>query len=215
MAAILLRCSWSHVHILQLWIFSFWWYLDYVDLSFHGRMWSYHVVTSCIFTLSIFPLNIWLFFVGMTYFIRKRSFSACAKICWKLAGFYTKFGKKKTLEQFFDWHTQHEKHNNIFVSWIFFLCSDRSKGYWICTIFAWLSYHSELFICKSVVGKGKVSRIIYLCPASVWCKSMICSYCWNINGCRADRHMPTYAKKIVDMYNKNGEIEKMLSEKWF
>jgi hypothetical protein len=121
---------------------------------------------------------------------------------------------KKTLEQFFDWHTQHEKHNNIFVSWIFFLCSDRSKGYWICTIFAWLSYHSELFIRKSVVGKGKVSRIIYLCPASVWCKSMICSYCWNINGCRADRHMPTYAKKIVDMYNKNGEIEKMLSEKW-
>ncbi|CAJ2673727.1 7-hydroxymethyl chlorophyll a reductase, chloroplastic [Trifolium pratense] len=30
---------------------------------------------------------------------------------------------------------------------------------------------------------------------------------------RADRHMPTYAKKIVEMYNKNGEIEKMLSEK--
>lgn len=30
---------------------------------------------------------------------------------------------------------------------------------------------------------------------------------------RADRHMPSYAKKIVDMYNKNGEIEKMLSEK--
>jgi hypothetical protein len=100
MAAILLRCSWSHVHILQLWIFSFWWYLDYVDLSFHGRMWSYHVVTSRIFTLSIFPLNIWLFFVGMTYFIRKRSFSACAKICWKLAGFYTKFGKKKHLNNF-------------------------------------------------------------------------------------------------------------------
>ncbi|XP_023909464.1 7-hydroxymethyl chlorophyll a reductase, chloroplastic isoform X1 [Quercus suber] len=30
---------------------------------------------------------------------------------------------------------------------------------------------------------------------------------------RADRHMPSYAKKIVDMYNKHGEIEKMLSNK--
>ena len=38
-------------------------------------------------------------------------------------------------------------------------------------------------------------------------------YVWNLNKCRADRHMPSYAKKIVDMYNKNGEIEKMLSNK--
>ncbi|KAL6191918.1 hypothetical protein ACLB2K_038307 [Fragaria x ananassa] len=30
---------------------------------------------------------------------------------------------------------------------------------------------------------------------------------------RADRHMPSFAKKIVDMYNKNGEIDKMLSAK--
>lgn len=30
---------------------------------------------------------------------------------------------------------------------------------------------------------------------------------------RADRHMPSYAKKIVDMYNQNGEIEGMLSDK--
>ncbi|CAJ1967894.1 unnamed protein product [Sphenostylis stenocarpa] len=30
---------------------------------------------------------------------------------------------------------------------------------------------------------------------------------------RADRHMPTYAKKIVEMYNQNGQIEKMLSDK--
>ncbi|PRQ36865.1 putative 7-hydroxymethyl chlorophyll a reductase [Rosa chinensis] len=30
---------------------------------------------------------------------------------------------------------------------------------------------------------------------------------------RADRHMPSYAKKIVDSYNKNGEIDKMLSAK--
>ncbi|XP_058724327.1 7-hydroxymethyl chlorophyll a reductase, chloroplastic [Vicia villosa] len=30
---------------------------------------------------------------------------------------------------------------------------------------------------------------------------------------RADRHMPTYAKKIVDLYNQNGQIDKMLSEK--
>ncbi|KAH1229195.1 7-hydroxymethyl chlorophyll a reductase, chloroplastic [Glycine max] len=30
---------------------------------------------------------------------------------------------------------------------------------------------------------------------------------------RADRHMPTYAKKIVDLYNQNGQIEKMLSNK--
>ncbi|XP_050372280.1 7-hydroxymethyl chlorophyll a reductase, chloroplastic [Argentina anserina] len=30
---------------------------------------------------------------------------------------------------------------------------------------------------------------------------------------RADRHMPSYAKKIVDMYNKNGEIDKLLSAK--
>lgn len=31
--------------------------------------------------------------------------------------------------------------------------------------------------------------------------------------CRADRHMPSYAKKIVDIYNKNGEIDRMLSAK--
>lgn len=31
--------------------------------------------------------------------------------------------------------------------------------------------------------------------------------------CRADKHMPTYAKKIVDSYNQNGQIEKMLSNK--
>ncbi|XP_047315423.1 7-hydroxymethyl chlorophyll a reductase, chloroplastic [Impatiens glandulifera] len=30
---------------------------------------------------------------------------------------------------------------------------------------------------------------------------------------RAERHMPAYAKKIVDMYNQNGEIEKMISNK--
>ncbi|KAL9319061.1 hypothetical protein ACSQ67_015578 [Phaseolus vulgaris] len=30
---------------------------------------------------------------------------------------------------------------------------------------------------------------------------------------RADRHMPTYAKKIVDLYNKNGQIDKMLSDR--
>lgn len=30
---------------------------------------------------------------------------------------------------------------------------------------------------------------------------------------RADKHMPSYAKKIVDMYNKNGEIDQMLSNK--
>lgn len=31
--------------------------------------------------------------------------------------------------------------------------------------------------------------------------------------CRADRHMPSYAKKIVSMYNKNGEIDQMLLSK--
>ncbi|KAF5738532.1 7-hydroxymethyl chlorophyll a reductase chloroplastic [Tripterygium wilfordii] len=30
---------------------------------------------------------------------------------------------------------------------------------------------------------------------------------------RADRHMPSYAKKIVDMYNQNGQIDQMLSSK--
>lgn len=30
---------------------------------------------------------------------------------------------------------------------------------------------------------------------------------------RADIHMPSYAKKIVDMYNKNGQIDQMLSGK--
>ncbi|KAL5542473.1 hypothetical protein UlMin_010183 [Ulmus minor] len=30
---------------------------------------------------------------------------------------------------------------------------------------------------------------------------------------RADRHIPSYAKKIVDMYNQNGEINQMLSNK--
>lgn len=28
---------------------------------------------------------------------------------------------------------------------------------------------------------------------------------------RADRHMPSYAKKLVEMYNQNGEIDKLLS----
>ncbi|XP_019094995.1 PREDICTED: 7-hydroxymethyl chlorophyll a reductase, chloroplastic [Camelina sativa] len=30
---------------------------------------------------------------------------------------------------------------------------------------------------------------------------------------RANRHMPSYAKKIVEMYNKNGQIDQMLSKK--
>ncbi|XP_043706641.1 7-hydroxymethyl chlorophyll a reductase, chloroplastic isoform X2 [Telopea speciosissima] len=30
---------------------------------------------------------------------------------------------------------------------------------------------------------------------------------------RADRHMPSYAKKIVDMYNQNGEVDQMFSNK--
>ncbi|KAF3457493.1 hypothetical protein FNV43_RR02151 [Rhamnella rubrinervis] len=30
---------------------------------------------------------------------------------------------------------------------------------------------------------------------------------------RADKHMPSYAKKMVDIYNKNGEIDEMLSSK--
>ncbi|OIV98865.1 hypothetical protein TanjilG_21200 [Lupinus angustifolius] len=30
---------------------------------------------------------------------------------------------------------------------------------------------------------------------------------------RADKHMPTYAKKLVDLYNQNGQIEEMLSNK--
>ncbi|ONI26908.1 hypothetical protein PRUPE_1G054400 [Prunus persica] len=30
---------------------------------------------------------------------------------------------------------------------------------------------------------------------------------------RADQHMPSYAKKIVDTYNKNGEIDRILSNK--
>jgi hypothetical protein len=34
-----------------------------------------------------------------------------------------------------------------------------------------------------------------------------------LSTCRADRHMPSYAKKIVGMYNKNGEIKQMLSNK--
>lgn len=35
----------------------------------------------------------------------------------------------------------------------------------------------------------------------------------NFDKCRADRHMPSYAKKLVDLYNQNGEIDKMLSNK--
>ncbi|KAI9088970.1 hypothetical protein K1719_029249 [Acacia pycnantha] len=30
---------------------------------------------------------------------------------------------------------------------------------------------------------------------------------------RADRHMPAYAKKLVDLYNQNGKIDEMLSNK--
>lgn len=29
--------------------------------------------------------------------------------------------------------------------------------------------------------------------------------------CRADKHEPTYAKKIVDLYNQKGEIDRILS----
>jgi len=34
---------------------------------------------------------------------------------------------------------------------------------------------------------------------------------WNVHNSRADRHMPSYAKKLVAMYNQNGEIDKLLS----
>lgn len=30
---------------------------------------------------------------------------------------------------------------------------------------------------------------------------------------RAERHIPSYAKKLVDMYNKDGEIDQMVSIK--
>jgi hypothetical protein len=33
------------------------------------------------------------------------------------------------------------------------------------------------------------------------------------NTCRADRHTPSYAKKIVESYNKNGQIDLMLQNK--
>ncbi|KAL6313022.1 hypothetical protein AAG906_037860 [Vitis piasezkii] len=36
---------------------------------------------------------------------------------------------------------------------------------------------------------------------------------WENKGMLADRHMPSYAKKLVDLYNQNGEIDKMLSNK--
>ncbi|KAI9073645.1 hypothetical protein K1719_044388 [Acacia pycnantha] len=32
-------------------------------------------------------------------------------------------------------------------------------------------------------------------------------------GKESDRHMPTYAKKLVDLYNQNGKIDEMLSNK--
>lgn len=35
----------------------------------------------------------------------------------------------------------------------------------------------------------------------------------EIAECRADKHMPSYAKKIVAMYNRNGEIDQMLSNR--
>jgi hypothetical protein len=31
-------------------------------------------------------------------------------------------------------------------------------------------------------------------------------------GCRADQHIPSYAKKLVSLYNKNGEIDKIVKE---
>lgn len=31
-------------------------------------------------------------------------------------------------------------------------------------------------------------------------------------GCRADQHIPSYAKKLVVLYNKDGEIDKILKE---
>lgn len=157
----------------------------------------------------------------MSDLIRKRSSSACPKICWKPDCIFTKFGKwllnNFSIDNLINVYNINMLNIVIFffLSWLCFLRSGWSKGHWICTILAWLSHHSELFIRKPVVGKGKVCGTIYLWPSSLWCKSVICLYCWNINGCRADRHMPSYAKKIVDMYNKNGEIEKMLSEKWF
>lgn len=37
---------------------------------------------------------------------------------------------------------------------------------------------------------------------------------WNFDLCRAEMHMPSYAKKLVAKYNENGEIDQMLSAKW-
>ncbi|XP_052189461.1 7-hydroxymethyl chlorophyll a reductase, chloroplastic [Diospyros lotus] len=43
-------------------------------------------------------------------------------------------------------------------------------------------------------------------------RNYLYTYCtWGEQ--RASRHMPSYAKKIVSMYNKNGEIDQMLSRK--
>ena len=87
---------------------------------------------------------------------RKGTFSTCPKIHWKLDRFYTKLGKDSS--QFI--HRYDMYMHNIMTFWLWLLCSDWSKGSWICTLFTWLSYHTQLSACKSSVGKGKVRRII-------------------------------------------------------
>ena len=64
---------------------------------------------------------------------------------------------------------------------------------------------SELVVSLSPHKKGK---------RRAYCQAYYVDfYVWNLTACRADRHMPSYAKKLVEMYNKNGEIERMLSNK--
>lgn len=76
-----------------------------------------------------------------------------------------------------------------------------------CSTHDWhesLSFHEwNFFSFTESIGKKKCN--ILTSPCLMYC------------GCRADQHIPSYAKKLVSLYNKNGEIDKILKEgsKWF
>ncbi|RDX98926.1 7-hydroxymethyl chlorophyll a reductase, chloroplastic, partial [Mucuna pruriens] len=67
-----------------------------------------------------------------------------------------------------------------------------------------------------VTWRNKKQNVVARLSVELFCENKFVSSIANNlvqrDGTKADRHMPTYAKKIVEMYNQNGQIEKMLSD---
>lgn len=77
-----------------------------------------------------------------------------------------------------------------------------------------LDYHTirNYLYTNRTWGKARYNSI---CCAS--CDYIQMELLWmlvNWNLCRADQHTPSYAKKIVELYNQKGQIDQMLQSKW-